>query len=118
MDDTKVKLSEDFGVDIMGLSEYLEKNKVHPAVITQILKSGTSIGANICESLYAESQSDFIHKLKISQKEASETRFWLKILYRSNKIEEFYFKDLYEKCNVLLKVISAIIKSTQNRIPS
>ncbi|MCH5240209.1 MAG: four helix bundle protein [Muribaculaceae bacterium] len=115
MEDTKVKLSEDFGVDMMFLSDYLEKKKVHHAVISQVLKSGTSIGANISESLYAESDTDFIHKLKISLKEASETRFWLKILYRSNIIEEIYFNDLYEKCNALIKILSAIIKSTQNR---
>ncbi|MCH5228160.1 MAG: four helix bundle protein [Muribaculaceae bacterium] len=115
--DIKLELSEDFGVDIMKLSSYLEGKKCNMAIITQIVKSGTSIGANIYESLYAESDTDFIHKLKISQKEASETRFWLKILYRSGYIDNNYYHTLLEKCESLIKILSAIIKSTkQNSI--
>lgn len=118
MDDIKVKLSEDFGVEIMKLADYLGKNKVNSAIITQIIKSGTSIGANINEAVCAESKQDFIHKLKISEKEAIETQFWLRILYRSNKLDENYFVDLMEKCSTLKKILSSIIMSTKQNLKS
>ena len=65
-EDLKVKLSEDFALEIIELANLLEEKSCNRAIITQIIKSGTSIGANIAESLFAESNSDFIHKLKIS----------------------------------------------------
>lgn len=118
MEDIKVKLSEDFGVETIKLADYLEKLKVNSAIISQILRSGTSIGANIYESVCAESKQDFIHKLKISEKEASETQYWLKILYRSKKLDEKYFNDLMEKCSTIKKIISSIITSTKRNLQS
>ncbi len=81
----------------------------------QLLRCGTSIGANIAESLYAESDADFIHKLKIAQKEASETRFWLRLLFRKGYITEPLFIPLNEDCNTLLRIISSIIRSMKNK---
>ena len=118
MEDIKVKLSEDFGVEIIKLADNLEKLKVNSAIISQILRSGTSIGANIYESTCAESKLDFIHKLKISEKEACETQYWLKILYRSKKLDEKYFNDLMEKCSTIKKIISSIITSTKRNLQS
>ena len=80
----------------------------------QILRSGTSIGANIAESICAESPDDFIHKLAIAQKEASETRYWLKLLYRSDFITEKQFNSIDLDCRELLNIISAIIVEMKN----
>ncbi len=77
----------------------------------QILRSGTSIGANIAEANCAESTDDFIHKLSIAQKEASETKYWLKLLYRAKYIDDNQYPPLRDRCEVLFKIISKIIAS-------
>ncbi|MBW6492762.1 MAG: four helix bundle protein [Lentimicrobium sp.] len=71
-----VELSFEFAIKIIAYSELLEENKKF-VIARQILKSGTSIGANVRESQSAESKADFIHKLKIAHKEAEETQYWL-----------------------------------------
>lgn len=71
-----VEISFEFAIKIIEFSELLEQNKKF-VIARQILKSGTSIGANIRESQSAESKADFIHKLKIAHKEAEETQYWL-----------------------------------------
>ena len=80
----------------------------------QLFKSGTSIGANVHEAQEAESRDDFIHKLKISAKEASETRFWLKLCKYSDELpyEEGMLEDLQSIRNILSRII---ITSRQNR---
>lgn len=82
----------------------------------QILRSGTSIGANISESVYAESEPDFIHKLSISRKEANETKYWLELLYRGNYIPENGYNSMMGDCIELIKILTAIILSTKKRI--
>lgn len=111
--DLKSQLSEEFAVEIINLANYLQNQRCNSALITQVLKSGTSIGANIAESLYAESTIDYIHKLKISLKEASETRYWLKILLRANYLDRTYYDNLNGKCISLIKILASIIKSVQ-----
>ena len=69
-----------FAVRIVNLYKYLNEQKREPVMSKQLLRSGTSIGANISESLNAESDSDFVHKLSIAQKEVSETSYWIQLL--------------------------------------
>ena len=114
MEDIKVKLSEEFAVDILGLSEILLNKKCNNAIITQILKSGTSIGANIAESRFAESSSDFVHKLKIAQKEGSETLYWLRILFKAHYLDKSQFNPLYAKCEAIMKILATILKTFKN----
>ena len=79
-------LSMDFSVDIINLVKYLKSN--HESIISnQIGRSGTSIGANIHEAQYAQSRKDFISKLEIALKEASETGYWLELLHRTNYLD-------------------------------
>lgn len=112
----KEQLSEDFGVKILNLERDLRTRQHERIVSYQIGKSGTSIGANISESVFAESDDDFIHKLSIAQKECNETLFWLKVLRRSY-IEQIKFNELYSDCESLLKIISSIIvKMKKKRI--
>ena len=77
----------------------------------QLLRAGTSIGANISEALFSESDSDFIHKLTIAQKEASETRYWIRLLNKTDYLPNELADSLNEDCTRILKVLTSIIKS-------
>ena len=107
-------LSMEFSVDIINLVKHLKSN--HEAIISnQIGRSGTSIGANIHEAQYAQGKKDFISKLEIALKEASETGYWLELLYKTNYIDEFAFKELSSKCTSLrIMLISSCKTAKQN----
>ena len=85
---------------------------------TQILRSGTSIGANISEAIAAESTDDFIHKLTISLKEANETKYWILLIHRTQFITDEEFKSILTDCQELRKLIGSIISSTKRNINS
>lgn len=116
MGDIKVELSEQFALKIVECYNFLCKEKKEFTMSKQLLRSGTSIGANIAESLYAESDADFIHKLKIAQKEASETRFWLRLVFRSGYLQESQYNILKKDCDALLRIVSSIIRSMMEKI--
>ena len=79
----------------------------------QILRSGTSIGANVRESRNAQSSADFVSKLSVALKEADETQFWLEVLYRSNTIEGKMFESLNSDVKVLIALLTSIIKTVK-----
>ena len=94
------ELSMEFSIDIINLVKYLKSN--HESVIAnQIGRSGTSIGANIHEAQYAQGKKDFISKLEIALKEASETGYWLELAYRTNYIDAQQYKILSDECATL-----------------
>ena len=94
------ELSLEFSVDIINLVKYLKSN--HESIIAnQIGRSGTSLGANIYEAQYAQGRKDFISKLEIALKEASETGYWLELLRRTSYIDEQAYKALSAKCTSL-----------------
>ena len=94
------ELSMDFSVEIINLVKFLKSN--HESVISnQIGRSGTSIGANIHEAQYAQGKKDFVSKLEIALKEASETGYWLELLYRTGYIDESKYKTLSDQCATL-----------------
>jgi four helix bundle protein len=106
--------SEDFAVRIINLSEYMLQE--HPSknvqsLSNQILRSGTSIAANIAESKYAQSKSDLISKLSISLKEASETAMWLRLLNRTKYISDNQYDSLHNDIDELLRMLTASIKT-------
>ena len=82
----------------------------------QILRSGTSIGANFAEAIYGVSEADFLNKLSIAQKEASETIYWLDLLHDTDYIDDDVYNSIYEDCHELLKLITSIIKSSKNNL--
>ena len=90
-------LSMDFSVQIINLVKEL-KAKHESVISNQIGRSGTSIGANIYEANYAQGKKDFISKLEIALKEASETGYWLELLYRTGYIDQTAFKVLNDQC--------------------
>ena len=111
--DKKAELSEAFAIRIVDLEKYLRVQRRERRMSDQIFRSGTSIGANLAEAKYAESTSDYIHKLSISQKEANETLYWLMLLYRTKYIDDIIFSELYNDCQELLRVITKVILSVR-----
>jgi four helix bundle protein len=104
----------EFAVRIVKLCKVLDESLgVARTISKQLLRSGTSIGANVDESQAAESTADFIHKLKIALKEARETRYWLKLLIASELIPEHRLVPIFGEINELIKIIAAIIIKTQ-----
>jgi four helix bundle protein len=107
-----VKLSLDFALEIIEFSELLEEYKKF-IIARQILRSGTSIGANIREAQNAESKPDFIHKMKIAAKEADETEYWLHLCEMSKNYP--YDKNLREKLQSIINIISKIISTSKSK---
>jgi four helix bundle protein len=105
-------LSLDFAVDIVRYSELLEEQKKY-VISRQILKAGTSIGANVREAQNAESKADFIHKMKIAAKEADETEYWLTLCERSGTYP--LQNDLKEKLRSLINIISKIVITAKTK---
>lgn len=95
------------------LYKYLKNEKKEYILSKQLMRSGTSIGANVRESQNAESKADFIHKLAISQKEADETLYWLELLKETDYITREEFDSLEADASELLKLIRSIILTTK-----
>ena len=106
------ELSMEFSVDIINLVKRLKSS--HESIISnQIGRSGTSIGANIHEAQYAQGKKDFISKLEIALKEASETGYWLELLHRTNYIDEQSYKSLSAKCTSLRVMLIASCRTAK-----
>lgn len=105
-----------FAVRIVNLYKYLNKEHKQYDLSRQILKSGTSVGANIREAEFAQSNLDFIHKLSISQKEINETIFWLELFKETNYIKEEQFESLNYDAIEILKLITSSIKTMKSKI--
>lgn len=114
-DNVLVDKSIDFGARIVKLHRYLVKTKHEPVLSKQILRSGTSIGANINESQYGNSKADFVAKLHIALKEAAETEYWLHILQKSDYLDFNMATSLLNDCLEVKKIlISSINTAKQN----
>ena len=103
--------SKAFALRIIGLYKYLCDEKHEFVMSKQILRSGTDIGANICEGLRGQSKADFYAKLNISLKEADETAYWLELLHESNYMTEAEFNSIYADNEELIKLLVSITKS-------
>ncbi|MFZ1677254.1 MAG: four helix bundle protein [Saprospiraceae bacterium] len=106
-----LELTLDFSLDIIDFAEMLESRRKY-VISRQILKAGTSIGANVHEAQSPESKADFIHKMKISDKESRETEYWLKLCQRSKHYPNC--EDLMLKLKVIQKILSKIIGNSRN----
>lgn len=104
-----------FALTIIKLYKNLSTEKREFILSKQVLRSGTSIGANINEALAGESKRDFIHKMSISLKEARETAYWLNLLSDSGYIEKDEYTALINNCNELMKILSSIILTTKEK---
>jgi four helix bundle protein len=110
-----VEKSYKFAIRIVNLYKFLINDKKEFVISKQILKSGTSIGANINEAQSAESKMDFIHKLSISAKEARETDYWLRLLKESDYIDLIMFNSINNDCMEILKIINSIILTSKEK---
>ena len=109
------ELSMDFSVDVIDLVKFL-KSKHESIISNQIGRSGTSIGANIHEAKYAQGKKDFISKLEIALKEASETGYWLDLLLKTNYIDEQLYKKLSSKCTSLRVMLIASCRTAKENL--
>ena len=106
--------SKSFALRIIKLYQFL-KNEKHIIVMSkQVLRSGTSIGANIRESVNAQSRMDFINKLNIALKEANETEYWLELIHESGIIDDKQFDSIYNDCGKIAATLTKIIKTTKS----
>ena len=102
--------SKKFALRIIKLYEYLQEQKKEFVMSKQILKSGTSIGANIMEGIYAQSRPDFGSKLSIALKEAGETEWWLELLEEAEYINKKEVQSMLVDCREIIRILSAITK--------
>lgn len=105
--------SKDFAVRIIKLTRYLQEDKHEYVLSKQILRSGTSIGANARESNNAQSRADFLSKLSIALKEADETQYWLELLEESDIISKSQFESLNDNLTEIIAMLTASIKTTK-----
>ncbi len=105
--------SKKYAIRIVNLYKFLNDVKRESVMSKQILRCGTSIGANISEGVFAQSRQDFVSKLSISLKEASETRFWLELLHETDFISDSQFDSLNDDNSKLIGTLVNIINSTK-----
>lgn len=106
--------SKAFALRVIKLYQFLKNEKQIFVLSKQILRSGTSIGANVRESVNAQSRMDFINKLNIALKEANETEYWLELIHESGFIDDKQFDSIYNDCGKIAATLTKIIKTTKS----
>jgi four helix bundle protein len=102
-----------FAIEVVNLYKALAEKREF-VMSKQLLRSGTSIGANVREAEHAQSKADFIHKLSISLKEANETEYWLDLLYETKYLSDIEFQNIKPKITELLRLLTSIIKTSKS----
>ncbi len=110
--------SFDFAVRVVNLSKFLIEEKREFVLSKQVLRSGTSVGANVEEAIGGFSSNDFLYKMTTSYKEARETRYWLRLLHECNYINDEAFQSISSDCEELIRLLTKIIKTTKEHKPS
>ncbi len=107
--------SFEFAIRVVKLYKYLCDNKKEYVLSKQLLRSGTSIGANINEAQAGQSKADFISKMSIASKEARESKYWIDLLIKTDylNIDDQYTKSLLNEIEVIIKLLTSIVKSSQ-----
>ena len=107
--------SFEYALRVIKLSSFLRKEKGEYMLGKQILRSGTSVGANIREGYYAQSDADFISKMSIARNEAAETEYWLELSWASDYITKIQFESLFADCEELMKLLTSTIKTMKSK---
>ena len=110
-DNVIVDKSKAFALRIIKLYKYLCEEKKEFVMSKQVLRSGTSVGANVKEAIRGQSKSDFYAKMNIALKEISETEYWLELLHESGYIEIKNYESIYEDCQAIIKILVSITKT-------
>ena len=108
-----VNLTKQFAVDVVNLCTDVKENRKNNVLLNQLLRSGTSIGANVHEANYAASKADFINKLQIALKECYESDYWLELFKETRMITENEYTDMYDKCSKIRKLLIASITTAK-----
>ena len=103
-----------FAVRIYHLSQYLLRDHKEFVLSKQILKSGTSIGANVEEAIGGQTRADFFAKITIAYKEARETQYWIKLLREVNLIDDAMFKSINDDCSEICNILAKIQKTVKS----
>ena len=104
--------SFEFAIRIVNLYKFLTNEKKEYELSKQLLRSGTSIGANVAESLKGQSRADFNSKLNIALKEANETEYWIRLLYKTGYLNDIEYESIWSDVNDIISVLVSIIKKT------
>ena len=107
--------AKDFAVKIVFLCRSLKADHKEGALVSQLLRSGTSIGANIHEARYAQSTKDFISKLEIAQKECYETEYWLELLLDTLCIDEKTYRSIQNECGSIRRMLISTLKTIKEK---
>lgn len=102
-----------FSIRIVRLCRYLREEKKEYILSKQLLRSGTSIGANVHEGKYGQSIDDFISKHSIALKEAAETEYWLELLYETDYLSQAEYESIVSDCTDLVRLLTSIVKTTK-----
>ena len=111
-DNVSVEKSFDFAVRIVNLHKYLTQEQKEYVMSKQLLRCGTSIGANISEAQRGQSIADFAAKMNIALKEANEAEYWLRLLYRTEYLSKSQFESMYADVQELLGILIAICRTS------
>lgn len=108
------EISKEFAVRMVNLYNYLIDNKKEYVMSKQLLRSGTSIGANVFEGKQAQSRADFASKMNIALKEASESGYWIDLLHDTQYLSESEYQSLFADCKRIIAVLTKIVKATKS----
>ncbi len=107
--------AKQFAKDIVFLCREIKSNHKESVLVNQLLRSATSIGANLHEAQYAQSKNDFISKLEIAQKECFETEYWLELLFETYCLEEEKYKKVQNQCGTIRRMLISSLKTVKSR---
>lgn len=110
-----VDLSKQFAVDIVNLCTDIKENRKGNVLLNQLLRSGTSIGANIHEANYVASKADFINKIQLALKECYESDYWLGLFKETKMITEDEYIEMYDKCSKIRKLLIASVTTAKKK---
>lgn len=110
---TLIEQSKTFAIQVINICRLIKDERHEHVLVNQLLRSGTSIGANIHEGNYASSRSDFINKLQIALKECYETEYWLDLFHQTNYIADEEYKSLLDACSKIRRTLSASITTAK-----
>ena len=111
-DNAIIEKSKQFAVRIVRLYQHLANEKKEYVLSKQVLRSGTSIGANVHEAQRAQSKKDFLAKMSIASKEASETEYWLTLLHETGYIDQPAYQSISMDCVEIIKMLVSIVKAS------
>ena len=107
--------AKEFAKNIVFITREIKANNKESVLTNQLLRSGTSIGANIHEAQYAQGRRDFISKLEIAQKECYETEYWLELLFETNCMNEDDYKTLQNDCGAIRRMLISSLKTIKSK---